>query len=550
MSAARFDTLILALACAGLGIFTGTRVGAGSGDDHAEDSAEEEGGEAASVSFSPEALANLGIEVGVLETGSWWREVSLTGRVREAPGVHRPLHAPLAGRVLELDSRVGRTVHAGEVLAELLRAPLPRPKFTFTGDLLRPAAEEVHDAVVQLRTAASEIEILEAEIDRLEEYTRPREPGGIPLVPAQRAIDLNIQVHRAQRTLDQVRLELGRHGFDSEQVKDAERNGHLPQVGQATWIHALTRNGLWPDEAEELRSALPESMGELPIVIATVAEIVATGLGGEELIAWFQADASASRHFLAIAAMLQEGHSLGDLRDLHGLGAFEERIPIRAPADPGGDGGTGWEFHGVSTHLGEHVAAGAPLLTLVDPGSLWLEVQPLGSDVAPVLEAIEAGVPCRAVPLVRGTGAELTDLRLPSLVAVEGGSPRVRIPLRNEVLRSGVVGEAEYRTWKLRAGDRYELLLPTQETKGVFVLPADAVGTDGTERVIYVPHGKSFKPVSVRVLHEDAEVCLVPDDGAALLFAGDRIVTRGAFALGLALQSGSEIADPHAGHNH
>ena len=41
---------------------------------------------------------------------------------------------------------------------------------------------------------------------------------------------------------------------------------------------------------------------------------------------------------------------------------------------------------------------------------------------------------------------------------------------------------------------------------------------------------------------------MIADDGA--IFEDDPVVMSGAFALGLALDTGPQAADPHAGHNH
>jgi len=104
------------------------------------------------------------------------------------------------------------------------------------------------------------------------------------------------------------------------------------------------------------------------------------------------------------------------------------------------------------------------------------------------------------------------------------------------------------RSWKLRVGLRYLVLVPSTVLEKRLVLPAGAVTENGVDRIVFVPDGDSFAPRTVHVEYEDDEVVVIANDGA--IFPGESVVTSGAFALGLALQSDSGAIDPHAGHNH
>jgi hypothetical protein len=68
--------------------------------------------------------------------------------------------------------------------------------------------------------------------------------------------------------------------------------------------------------------------------------------------------------------------------------------------------------------------------------------------------------------------------------------------------------------------------------------------------VIVVQEGRNWRQVPVRVEYVDARVAVIPVANGGV-FAGDRVVMRGAYALALALQAAAGGGvDPHAGHNH
>jgi len=100
-----------------------------------------------------------------------------------------------------------------------------------------------------------------------------------------------------------------------------------------------------------------------------------------------------------------------------------------------------------------------------------------------------------------------------------------------------------------RLAARYRVLVPVQEVEDVFVLPRTAITEDGPDRVILVPTGDGgFEPVPVAVLFEDEERVVLAADANPALRPGMRVVTRGAFELGLAMHADEGSADH--GHSH
>jgi hypothetical protein len=179
---------------------------------------------------------------------------------------------------------------------------------------------------------------------------------------------------------------------------------------------------------------------------------------------------------------------------------------------------------------------------------MWLKLEPVGEEIGHVVRALEEGAALESRPLIAGTGPAMKDLkvdRLDTRAGEEERGARAYVICRNEAVQTA--GAA--RSWRLRIGLRYLVLVPVAQLEGRFVLPAGAVTDDGPRKVVFLQDGDTFLTKPVYVEYEDDEVVVIANDGA--IFPGDPVVLSGAFALGLALQTGSgAAADPHAGHSH
>lgn len=509
--------------------------------------AEPEGGaEEHERHLSPQTLANLGVTVDEVRPTSFARHVSIAGVVVDTPATEQPVHAPIGGRVETVQADVGTIVKPGETVVTLVRDPLPRPELTLTAEVLEPAQESLHQAVLDLRRSGEEVRIARTELQRVEQFTGRVDARELPILPRQREIDLRYALTRAETAHEQARLELQKHGLDEEQIAEVQEGAPLPRLDERAWKRALARNGLWPDAAERLSAALPEDLERLPWVVATIGELAASGIATDELAGWLAADAAAARHFLELGVLLQRGHTLTDVQRLQALNAFEPIVRVAAP--PTREEGGAWDLHAVVVKPGAAVQDGAPLVVLRDPRRLLLRTEPVGSEVAAVLEAVTTGAALTARPLVRGSGPLLEDLHVAWVESAPDDEGTVAfVELENEVL-ARAAGERA-RTWALRSGVRYLIDVPAARLDDVYVLPAGAVADRGPDKVVFLQDGDDFRAVPVRVLHRDDEVAVLPAGEGAALFPGDRVVHTGAFALGLALNAGA-AADPHAGHDH
>lgn len=251
----------------------------------------------------------------------------------------------------------------------------------------------------------------------------------------------------------------------------------------------------------------------------------------------------------AAAAFLQKGTPIADEALRAGLQAHGFIVDLAVP--PASDGGD-WDVQAVHARPGERLDAGAPVLTLSDPRRLVLKAEPVGTEMSAMLAALTAGAALEAVPLVAGEAPRLSGLAIARVAADPDahGSDGYLFVENSPLLVRDEGARGAFRTWRLRAGQRFMIRIPAETFPDVFLLPADAVAQEGAARVVFVEDGDSFRPVEVELLYHDDEVAVVANNAKTELFPGDRTVQSGAFALGLALKAGTQPAAAHHGHTH
>ncbi|MHC4932159.1 MAG: efflux RND transporter periplasmic adaptor subunit [Planctomycetota bacterium] len=504
--------------------------------------ADDEAPATASV-LSEQALKNLGVRVGDAELTEFVRYTTVQAVVVDPPLNTQPVVAPLGGIVTEIAVRPGQVVPAGARLVCALRAPIPRPALSLTSDILTPVSENLHEAVAKLRTANSQLRIAKTELERVRAFTTSGTTDGLPLLPRKTEIDLKYALARAEQETANARRELERHGLSIAEI-DSVANGALPPGNLRLWRRALENNGLWGDPEDAILGALPERARELPWSVAAIGELAAAGLATDELAKALSETPALAEHFVEAAALLLQGNSVPRLRLLAERGALEPMMKLDAPAG----GVPDWDVAEILVRPGQRVEPGETVVLLHSPRSMWLQMEPVGEEIGYVLDALEASDVLAAVPLLKGSGPALKDLRLD------------RLDTRSELKTRGAVAyvicknepvaaaDSDARSWRLRTGLRYLVRVPIEHLEQRFVLPAGAVAERGPERFVFLQDGSTFRAVPVHVEYEDDEVVVVANDGS--LFPGDPVVTHGAFALALALQIDTAAADPHAGHSH
>lgn len=494
--------------------------------------------------ISPRTLANIGVEVGEARLTDFVRPREVPAEVEIPASAVRPAHAPVAGVVRSVRVAAGQKVAAGDPIAEIARDPFPRPVLALTDAVLRPLDEDYHHSLTELRAAAQAHAIARQELERVRALLRAAGEGQPPL-PAKAEIDLVYEERRTDDALKLAREEMERHGLSAEET-DRAQAGEDVLLSSAAVRRVLLRNQLWTDSADGVLDAIPARIAALRYTIAVVGELVAADAIRDDYVAALRERPPLAAAFLETAGLLQQGASVDWLKGLDASGALGPVVIVRAPEDV-----PDWDILDVDVKPGAHVDAGDVLATCVDRRAMLLRMAPAGADLPALSRALEAGETLRAEPLVPDSAPVLEGL---PLVRLAPGADRASHGAAFAAARNTPLAEhtdpagASHRTWRLREGIRYLVHVPVERLPGRFVLPASAVVLRGSEMIVLLEDGDTFRSVPVRVEHLDSRVAVVANDGA--IFEADRIVLRGAYALSLALQAGPGGADPHAGHDH
>jgi hypothetical protein len=489
--------------------------------------------------LSPEALSNMGVAVKPAELTAFVHYQPVAAVVSAAPDYRQEIYSPLSGRIISVEARFGSVVKSGETLATMVRDPIPWVELILTGDVLKPVSEKLHTSMADLRRAALSVEILQTELGRLKGFKV--EGDELPLLPRNEIIRLEYDLMQAERELSIVQDELVRHGLNADMIREIE-GGKIPPVDAGIWLGALKHNGYWTVPAQEIYSVLPEDLRSSSWAVATIAELVAGDRVNDAFIGWLKLDTGALNRFLEIGGLLQRGYDLEHLRVLCASGALEPEVKIRAPAIA-----PDWDVRDLGVKPGQYVKEGEVLLVLDNPRCLYLRAEPVDTEIGTIADAMKSKAEIEARPLVADAAPLLKNLKIHRLYNESLGKSAALLPLQNAPMSSqeGLAGE-EYRSWQLREGQKYELRVPLETLDRVYVFPTEAVVEEGAEQIVFLQSGDGFRKIKVEVLYQDHEVTVLP--ATTDIFPGNPIVTHGAFALSLALQTDS--GDSGHGHAH
>ncbi len=549
MAGAVTGLLVLGVGLIG-GFVAGKQVSAPGGGGHAEGEPAAAGGDAhasheGAAALTPQTLANLGIETGELKATEFVRSREVAAVVVEPRGARRRAYAPVAGLLRRVLVRPGSVVKAGEPVAEILRDPFPRPTLTLTDSLLRSLDEEFHRAVADLRTSSLTLELARAELERVRKIIGASGTSGS--LPSKTEIDLQREARRAERSLENAREEARRHGLTVEEVAGIEA-GTAPAPKAPDVHRVLDARLLWGPPADRVVALLPESVRSAPFIVALVGELFAAGLLSGELEDALRSRPGIRDAFADVAGLIQAGETVEGVLALEGGGGLRPTVLVRAPADA-----PDWDVISLDAVSGAHVSRGGEIATLLSSHRMALRLAPTGEDIVALERALAAGEVLVAEPLQPGAGPSLSGLRVTRFEppAQAGGLASPLIEFDNKPLTLDAESAApQARSWQFREGTRYRVAVPLERLPDRFVLPAEAIVTRGADQVIVVQEGRNWRQVPVRVEYLDARVAVVPVKNGGV-FAGDRVVMRGAYALALALQAAAGGGvDPHAGHNH
>jgi multidrug efflux pump subunit AcrA (membrane-fusion protein) len=159
------------------------------------------------VKLSPQAVANLGLDVGPLQPGPYWRTALIPGSVVDRPGeTDRTVPARVGGIVRAVRARPGDDVRAGD------------PLF-----VIQVVSEYAQGLQGDLARAAEEQRIAVARRDRTAGLVRQGSPESLLLEP-------EAQVQRVEAQVRVLRRQLSAVGLTPEQVDRAERGEPVSEV--------------------------------------------------------------------------------------------------------------------------------------------------------------------------------------------------------------------------------------------------------------------------------------------------------------------------------
>ena len=174
-------------------------------DDHIH---EDHPAHADRVKLSPQARANLKLDVGPLTPEPYWRTLLIPGVVVDQPGESdHGVTTRLAGVVTDIKARPGDTVRPGD------------PLFT-----LQLVSEFVHSAQAELARAAQELRLATAKRDRTAELVKLGTQTGATLVEDE------AQVKRFAAQVQTYRRQLQAFGLTVAQVDQAEKGELITDV--------------------------------------------------------------------------------------------------------------------------------------------------------------------------------------------------------------------------------------------------------------------------------------------------------------------------------
>ncbi|MHC4939665.1 MAG: efflux RND transporter periplasmic adaptor subunit [Planctomycetota bacterium] len=486
--------------------------------------------------LSEQTLKNLGVTVGEAKLTEFVRTVKVQAVVEDPPRNTRRLSALLGGVVTSIHLPTGAIAKAGEPIATLARAPIARPKLELTKEIVAPVSEGLHASVAKLRSATAQAQIAEREFKRLKSYSGDE----LPIIPRKELIELEYEVARTKQEKENAEHELSWHGLSPAEIESVRKGGTPPPSPQL-WRRALKKNSLWGEVEDSIFEALSADQQRRPWSVAVIGELSAAGLATPELARAMRKEPEFRDHFIEAASLVLEGYSVASVVLLARHGSLNPEMILRAPE---GD----WDVAQINVRVGEKVAAGSTVALLYDARSMWLQLEPVGKEVAYVAAALQRGVAIRGRPLVAGSGPILEGLRVERFETRSEEEARGAAGIAVAKNEAQLAPDGRSRTWRLRVGLRYLVEVPVAAPARRFVLPASAITDYGADRVVYVRDGSTFRDVSVHVEYLDDEIAVIANDGA--IFEGDPVVLTAAFALGLALQQESGAVDPHAGHNH
>lgn len=217
-------------------------------------------------------------------------------------------------------------------------------------------------------------------------------------------------------------------------------------------------------------------------------------------------------------------------------------------------GGDVYVIEKMDVFPGKLINPGDELCDLALHNELQIRGEAFETESAQIYKTLAERWPISAV-FDLGDREPLTRDNLVMLYASSVTNPQARsfeffVPLPNEVIQDFKAADGRsFRSWRFKPGQRVQLLVPVEKLDERFVVPSEAVVSEGPDSYVFMVNGKLLQRTPVVIEYRDARQTVLANDGS--IFPGDHIALNQAYSLNLALKkaAGSGV-DLHAGHNH
>ncbi|WP_395144036.1 efflux RND transporter periplasmic adaptor subunit [Armatimonas sp.] len=481
------------------------------------------------IAFEKESLKLAGLGIETAKEGESGERLTVTGTLEADPAATAIVTSRVEGKIIRLSPNVGDTVGDGATVAVIESEKLHEAQLNYTlavkrleaaqadlarrrklaslGAYARPGVEEPRrletDASATLERAKSEVRAAESALVEAKSRLASQDAA----VEQSKTAEV---LAASQRELVQKQVSRSERLLAAQLVSHQEHEGVLGQLkaASAQLEHAQAETRASQAKRSEVQASIEsvrvrQEAAEKAVTTATkqlalARQALARGeaiFKGNFLTSREVAEAEAT---VAQARVSAEG-ALDDVQLLGGQPGDNHSIPVHVPF-----GGRVLERKAT---LGQTVTAGEPILTLLNPRTLFAQLAVFPSDLVRVRpgQRVQLAIEGRKFPGVVDRLGESADEKT-RIVKV-----RVRVDNANGRLRPGqpvtaTIGEA---------------------TKRMVLVPAGAVQTQDGKKIVFVPGDKpgEFSP-------REVELGVTQDGKTEIrsgLKRGERFVAKNAF---------------------
>ena len=484
---------------------------------------------ASGIAFEGESLKLAGLEIAVAKESESGERLTVTGTLEADPAATAIVTSRVEGKIIRLTPNVGDSVRAGAVVAvieseklheaqlnytlavkrlEAARADLARRrKLAGLGAYARPGVEEPRKAETEasaaLERAKSEVRISESALaearSRVASQDAAVEQSKTAEALAASQVELaQKQVARSERLLTEQLVSRQEHEGVLGQLKEASAKLEHAQAETRGALAKRREAQASVESVQTRRAGAQSSVASATKQLALARQALSRGeaiFKGGYLTSREVAEAEATVEQAQVSA---EG-ALDDVQLLGGQPGDNHSIPVHVPF-------AGRVLERKAT-LGQTVTAGEPILTLVNPRTLFAQLAVFPSDLPRLRpsQGVQLSLEGRKVSGVIDRIGESADEKTRAVKV------RVRVDNSSGRLRPGqpitaVIGEA---------------------TKRFVLVPAGAVQTQEGKKVVFVPGEKPGEFAS-----REVEVGITQDGKTEIrsgLKPGEKFVAKNAF---------------------